>query len=426
MLDSLTRGWAIVTAAGVARLGLGFVASIVVARALGPEDYGVYAVLAATVGIVGAVAEGGLSEAAVQRMASVRATAADCARERGRQFFWLRLGLAALVIAVACGVAGPASGWVLRLPDDGGLLRWALLGVVATALSGAVAAMLQAIGWFGRMSAITLANAALTSVLALGLAAVGQLNLLTALVVLGIGTSLASFAVGVWLLPPAWRPRGPRLADLRAEAGPLLRTGRWLWLASLCAMLTANLDVLLLNHWSPLAGVGAYALAVSLATKADVVNHSLYTVLLPAASSLGGGRDVGGYLRRGLVRSALICVPLLALGVVADPLIVFFYGAEFAPAVGLFRLLLGVVACDVVLTPMLLLPLTYQRPQVMAAADALRATTLGVVGAGLIPGYGPVGAVSARLAAKLAGAALVLLALQRVATRESWVVRQDS
>ncbi|HET6319095.1 MAG TPA: oligosaccharide flippase family protein, partial [Chloroflexota bacterium] len=121
-LDPITRGWAIVTSAGVVRLGLGFVASLLIARALGPSDFGVYAVLAATVGIVGGLAEGGLTEAAVLRVSAV-ATKAEAA-VRARAFFWLRIALASLVVAVGCAVAGILGGSVLRV--DAGLLRWAL------------------------------------------------------------------------------------------------------------------------------------------------------------------------------------------------------------------------------------------------------------------------------------------------------------
>src|ERR1700720_3029788 len=94
-IDPVTRGWAVVTSAGVVRLGLGFVASLVIARALGPTDFGVYAVLAATVAVVGGLAEGGLTEAAVLRMSAVWSSAPSAAQERARAFFWLRLGLAA-------------------------------------------------------------------------------------------------------------------------------------------------------------------------------------------------------------------------------------------------------------------------------------------------------------------------------------------
>src|SRR5215471_17949684 len=103
-LDPITRGWALVTSAGVVRLGLGFVASLLIARALGPADFGVYAVLAATVGIVAALAEGGLTEAAVLRISSAW-PASDRAEAHTRAFFWLRLGVSALVVGIGCALA---------------------------------------------------------------------------------------------------------------------------------------------------------------------------------------------------------------------------------------------------------------------------------------------------------------------------------
>jgi O-antigen/teichoic acid export membrane protein len=408
-IDPITRGWAVVTSAGVARLALGFVASLVIARALGPADFGVYAVLAATVGVVGGLAEGGLTEAAVLRLSAIWPDNPPAVQRRAQAFFWLRLSLAVVVVGVGCLVAATVSERLLGV--DEGLLRWALLGIVATAASGAVSAMLQATGAFGRMSSLTLANTGLTAVLAVVLAALQRLDLLTALVILGIGTSLATFLLGLGMLPAWWTLRLPRLTEIRREAGHLLRTGRWLWLASVFAMLTANAEVLLLNRWAALPLVGAYALALNLASKADVVNHSLYTVLLPGASTLRERGGLGGYARRGFLRSSLIAFGLVVLIPLAEPFIVVVYGGEFAPAVTFFRLLLGVMAFDVLLTPFLLLPLAYQQPRLLAAADAARAITLVVVAVAAIPTYGAFGAIGARLAARIAGAALVFGAL---------------
>ena len=130
------------------------------------------------------------------------------ARERGRAFFWLRLGLAAAVVAMGCAVAGPVAERVLNV--DAGLLRWALLGIVATAASGAVSALLQATMAWRRMSSLTLVNTGLTALLAIGLALAGRLDLLAALVVLGIGTSLVTFTVGRGMLPAGWSLRRRR------------------------------------------------------------------------------------------------------------------------------------------------------------------------------------------------------------------------
>jgi len=410
--DPVTRGWAVVTSAGVLRLGLGLIASLVIARALGPAGFGIYAVLAATVGIVGTLAEGGLTEAAVLRISAVwgHAAQAEQAKSRAMAFFWVRIGLAAATVGVGCAFAGLVANNALN-GIDAGLLRWALLGIVATAASGAVSAMLQASGAFGRMSSLTLINTGLTAVLAIALAAIGRLDLVNALVVLGLGTSVATFVAGKAMLPAGWRLGLPSMDALRFETGQLVRIGRWLWLASLFAMLTANAEVLLLNRWAGLSLVGSYALALNLASKADLVNQSLYTVLLPGVGGLDVRTRLASYARRGLIRGATIGLGLLLLIPLAEPVIVLVYGAEFAPAAAFLRLLVGIVILDVLLTPFLLLPLAYRQPRLLAAADGTRAVTLVLVALALLPVYGAYGAVAARLAARVGGAIVVLGAL---------------
>lgn len=393
------------TGAEALRLVLGLVASLVVARALGPADYGVYAVLAAMVGIVGVVAEGGLSEAAVLRIASTSNPL------QARAFFWTRLLLASVVIAALCVVAQPLAQAFLGLQDDGTLTRWALIGVVATACSGGTSVLLQAAGRFAQLSTLTVLNTGLTAGLALALAALGRLDIVSALVVLGIGTSLVTFGVGARLLRVNLRV--PPLRMLIAEATQLLKTGRWLWVAALLAMLAASLDVLIVNHFSPLAAVGAYALAVNLASKANVVNHSLYTVLLPRVAQLQSRHAVQSYLRQALLRGGVVAAGLALCIPLAQPFVFIVYGNQFEQTVPWLQLLLCVVIFDVLATPALLLPLAYGRPRVMAGADGVRALTLSLVAFGLVPGFGPSGAIVARLAARVAGAVLVFGLLAR-------------
>src|SRR5258707_15416410 len=131
----------------------------------------------------------------------------------------------------------------------------------------------------------------------------------------------------------------------------------------------------------------------------------------PGASCVDERAKIAAYLRRGVVRGGLIALGLLVLIPLAEPLITLVYGAEYATAVTFFRLLLGVMILDTLLTPFLLLPLAYRQPKLLAAADGLRAVTLVLVAIGFIPIYGAFGAILARFAARVAGAGLVLGAL---------------
>lgn len=407
-IDPVTRGWAVVATGSAARLALGFVASVLIARSLGPAGFAVFAVLAAASGIAGAAADLGLSDAGVKRVAEVWTRDPAEGRRRGRVFFWLRLSAAVVLVSAGSLLAGPISRDLLGLSASPALLVLALLGVLVTAMSGAATTLLQATGRFGAITAVMLTNSGLTALLAAGLAVTGALNLVTALAVLGIGTSLAAFAVARRLLPVAWSLGIPDLGLLLAEGKPLLRFGGWLWIGGILAMLAAQLDLLLLNRWSDATTVGAYGLALNLAAKADVLNQSLYTVLLPAASGLGVGYAGRAHPRRGLLRGFLLGAALLPLFPLAGPLIELFYGPAYTAAVPLFQLLLGVAIFELIATPFLLLAFTFNRPSLIAEAEAVRVATLGATCLWLIPVLGPAGAAVARLASRVAGAAVVL------------------
>jgi O-antigen/teichoic acid export membrane protein len=422
-LDPVSRGWAVVMGGNVGRMALSFVASVLVARALGPAALGVYAVLGAAVAIAGVVADMGLTVTTVKRVAAVWPGQPDLARQRGRVASWLRVGAAFLFFGLASLLAVPIANQILGLsevPNAPTLFLLAMAGMVAVALSGAVSTLLQATKHFGRLSTMSLVNAGLTTVLALLLFATGRLNLVSALVVLGIGTSLASMIVGYRLLPgnwSLWRPPANRV--LRQEGAALFQFSRWLWLASLFSVVMLQIDVIMVNRLTVAAAAGMYALALNLARKADVVNHSLYTALLPAASSLVDREAIVNYLKNSMKRSGLIALGLLVLIPLAGPLIRFFYGPEYTPAIGLFRLLLLMVIFDTFALPIILLVFPLERPKLYAASFALQVLVLVSLAAWLIPQMGPSGAAVAKIMARMAGLVLIVwrLRLWRLARR---------
>jgi O-antigen/teichoic acid export membrane protein len=414
VLDPVTRGWAVVTAASVGRLVLGFVASVLVARILGPAQYGLFSILGRVSTVAALVVDAGLTNAAVDRMAAAMHGDRAALARRAVSFFWVRMAAALAGVSLGIVLAGPLSRSVLGAGADTGLFALNLVGVLATASSGSLSAILQAIGQFGRLGAVLVTNSVLTALLALLLAATHALDLFTAVGVLGVGTSIVSFAVALWLLPRDLRPGGAGGQELAREGRALFGVSRWLWLAYLFGMLAAQVDLLMVNWWAGLDVAGPYALAVNLAAKADVINQSLTTVVLPAASSLRDRGAVRPYIKRGLIRSSLISLVLLLLIPLAGPLIQLAYGDAFRGAVGLFQGLLGVAIFDICAMPLLLLAFPAGRFRLLAIADAARLVTLVASASWLIPLLGVRGAVLARLASRVIGAGLILLALRRM------------
>jgi O-antigen/teichoic acid export membrane protein len=274
-------------------------------------------------------------------------------------------------------------------------------------LSGSINALLQATGHFGRISTVLIASSGLALLAAILFALTGSLNLLTSLLGIGAGTALAGFLIGYLLLLQAWRGLSPLQfpgrAALRQEAPALFRFGGWLWLANIFKTLIAYLDFFLVNLWLSPATVGIYALALGLSARAEIVNHSLYTVLIPMASALKEKQELLHYLRRGFIRSLLISFMLLLLMPLAHWFIPFFYGVEYIGAVRLFQLLLGVVIFDIITLPASLLIYTFDRPDLAALAEGWRVVILILIGIWLIPSLGPAGAVLAKFCARAVG-----------------------
>ena len=121
-------------------------------------------------------------------------------------------------------------------------------------------------------------------------------------------------------------------------------------------------------------------------------------------------------MRRGLVRSSLLAVLFLPLFPLASPLIGLLYGPAFAPAAPIFQLLLAVAIFDLFATPLTLLAFTFNRPRLVAGAEAARTATVAALGLWLIPFLGPTGAVTARFASRVVGAVVVVLGIRSQGT----------
>lgn len=388
---------------------LGLIPSLLIARALGPADFGVFATVGVLAGVAGVLADLGLSTTGVRWVAQAWPDLPDQAAARAWQFLRLRAQIASGFLLLSVPLSPLFS---MLLPGNPPVvLVWlALVGMIVTNLSGSINAMLQATHCFRALALVLLANSGLTAVLALGLFFGNALNLITALVVLGVATSLASSVLGWYLLPFRRIERNAQL--LLAERQALVRFGGWVWLANLLSMLANQLDVVLVGHWLPGIAVGHYSLASNLAAKAEVVNQSLHAVLLPDTARLRDSAAQRHYVRQALLRSAAISLLLLPLFMLASWVITLLYGVQFAAAVVIFQWLLAIALVDLWSMPLLLLAYPRDRPDLLAAGDALRVLILIGMAGVLLPVWGLAGMAIARLVGKIASVGWVLLRLR--------------
>ena len=401
----------VVTLGGsVGRLGLGFVASIVIARQLGPAGYGLIALVSLVVSVLDTVADFGLTNTAVHAVARGLSKGLPTAAPIAAGYWSLTLVLNAAGAATGFLLAGPIASLALGRPDAEPVVRLVVLGLLSVAGNGACAALLQASRQFGRLAALQVLTQCTYLMGVLALAATGHMSV-EAVVLLGVVNPLVGFLLGLQFLP-----RGlldPRLGlghAARSAWVDLARFSRWLWISSVLSLLAAQLDLALVGRWLPAVEVGLYALALNLATKLDILNQARFTVLLPSVATLSR-EGMRSHVRRGLLRSAALSVPLLLALPLAGPLVGLVYGQAYLDAVPALLVLMLAVVFDLLTTPLILLAYPMNAPRVLAASDVLRVTTLVCMAAPLVPALGPSGAALAKLGAKVVGAAFTLLAL---------------
>lgn len=300
--------------------------TVVLARLLAPEDYGLFAVVFAVVAFFSIFRESGLSAATVQ--------SAEVTHAQVSALFWIGLALCA-ALALLTAASAPLVGW---LYEDA---RFVPMTVALSAgfLFGAAGAQHRALlrrqMRIGVLSLVEVASFALGVVAAVAAALAGARY--WALVVLHL-TLNAATALGLWLACD-WRPGRPARAE---GVRPLVAFGGHLTGFEVVSYLARNADFLLIGWYWGARPLGFYDKAYQLMLLPVLhVALPLGSVVFPALSRL---RDDAPRFRAYFDRCVLLTVatgmPLVAfLFVTADRAVPFVLGAQWAEAVPVFRAL---------------------------------------------------------------------------------------
>jgi|KBSSwiStaDraftv2_1062776.scaffolds.fasta_scaffold90413_2 O-antigen/teichoic acid export membrane protein len=273
-----------------------WVVTLVVVRLLSPADYGLMAMATVVISISSAIAELGL-DAAIVRARSL--TPEELAKLAGFVMA-LNVGIGLLLM-----LAAPLVAWAFREPRLVHLTQALSLQFVLSALSAVPQALMARDMRFQQRAWIDLASGLTSSATTLAGALLGY-----GVWALALGT-LAGAAARTTLLLVFGQSIRPslRLTGIREH----LRYGGAMTTMRLLSDLTLQSDVLIASRFLPAAAIGAYSVAVHLATLPmqkimSVVNQ----VAFPTAARL---QDDVARLREGLIASfrvaSLVSVPLL-------------------------------------------------------------------------------------------------------------------
>lgn len=321
---------------------IGFGSSIILARVLGPEGRGAFALLVTILSVITTFGNLGLHISNVYYGASDHSSVANLTQNS------LTIAVLMGIILVTGGIGlsyVPAINNFLEANLIAQPMLWIVLGLVPfSLLSSYLASILLGCGHIHRYNWANVGQPAFQLVFLVLFLAVFQQGLVGSIAAYMLAT-LGSTAIAIYWV----RQLAP--VKLGLERGLLRKSliyGVKANIGHIAQFLNYRLDMFLVAYFLGPAAVGFYAIAVGLAEKLWMIPSAIGTVLFPRVSAVGESK--ANALTPGVTRHATFLVTLLALGLasLAHPLIVGVYGAAFAPSVLPFLFLLpGVVSLSV-------------------------------------------------------------------------------
>jgi len=307
-------------------LSIQLTSTVILARLLSPDDYGIIAMVMAITAFAGIFRDLGLSSAAVQKK--------DLTRAQQSNLFWLNVAMGA-VLTVIVAAASPLVAWFYGKPEltlvTVALSFTFVIGSLGTQHGARLVREMQ----FGRMAVATIAGsiAGLIASVTLALQSFAYWAL-----VWGVLSGAVTTTVLLFILSPFRPALFSRNAGIREMVG----FGANVTAFDLVNYFHRNLDNVLIGKFCGADALGLYSRAYQLLMlPITAIRGPINAVAFPAMSRLQNQPDAyRAYYRRVTQLLALVSMPLTAfLFVASAPIIELLLGRQWLGVSPLFSLL---------------------------------------------------------------------------------------
>ncbi|HEY4696972.1 MAG TPA: MOP flippase family protein [Gallionella sp.] len=308
------------------RHGVQFVVTIVLARILAPEDFGVIAMLAMFIGVAGVFIDSGFSSALIQRQ---NTTLTD-----ESTVFFFNLGMGALTALLLC-AAAPWIAAFFKQPVLQYLTYAMAFNLFVNAFGSIHSTLLNKELNFKTTAKVGVASSVVAGALAIYMASRGY----------GVwslaGHAVASGIVTVLLLW-VWHPWRPAWTFSFASLRSFFRFGGYEMAATLTDVFSTNLYLILIGKMYSVRDVGFYDRAqrtqqLPITLMMGIINRVAFSTF--ATVKEDKARLVRG-LRQAQAISMFVNIPVLVgIIILAEPLVLTLFGAQWLPCVPILQVL---------------------------------------------------------------------------------------
>ncbi|MDO8503202.1 MAG: oligosaccharide flippase family protein [bacterium] len=366
---------------------LGIVFTILAARFLGPENWGIVAAVISLITILTALGDFGLGSGIFRFASGLWSMGKTLEAEKVFNAIFVLRFVSAIVFAFILILLSPWAAQVFLHSDDSRLILLASFGVLGTLLLDFQVVSMQARqSW--KMAAVLISLTNIIRVLAiLVLKAMGRVGLLEVLLVFSGSLFLA------WILSLPARPVQFKIeGNWRTTARKVVSFSSWMAGNKIVSSINSRVDVLLLVALTGAYTTGIYAAANRLALGVPLILGSFATVLAPKFASLRE-QELLGFFKKAIGLSIFIAI-LLAIGVLIAPLVISLFGESYRDSSLILQWLLIGFIPFVLSTPSVnILIYHFQKPQIITLLSIFQLPLIFLLNFYGIPRFGVFGPV---------------------------------
>ncbi|MEL6864616.1 MAG: lipopolysaccharide biosynthesis protein [Bacteroidota bacterium] len=305
---------------------INFGVGIALARLLGPEVFGLFAMVMIIIGFLGVFKDLGLPEAIIQDQA--------LDQQKLSAAFWLQVLFSLFLVAFLALMAKPIALFYQKaiLQD----LTWLIaLSFIFEALYASQSALLQKQLNFQKLFYINVVATAVAGGVAVGMALTGYgIWSLVARLLLFSATSLLLF----WITSGWW----PQLSMGREAIQPLLNFSLPLKASQILNYIVRNIDDLLIGKYLGAAELGAYNRAYTIMLMPlQHLSNVVTKVMFPALSQIQSDKETVRqiFLKMGRVVASITFPAMAILAILSAPFILAILGEEWSATIPVLQIL---------------------------------------------------------------------------------------
>ena len=300
--------------------------TVILARILGPADFGLFALAMVAIDALGLFRSMGFDSALIQRKDDI---------EKAANSAFFLIPILGIILYLILEILAP---WIAKIFNNSqlvGITRALGIIFVVSSLGRVPAALMERNMLFKKVSMIEISSAIIFSGSAVILAMLkfGVWSLVYAYILRTINQNILTFILAKWR---------PKFQFDKTIALEMFHFGKFLFLGGVVWFLKMNLDNMLVGKLLGVTALGLYAIAFNIANfAADYFGGRIYRVTFPAYSKLQG--DLHALRSATLKTLKYISVVTMPLGIgvflLSKELLYFVYGQKWLGAVSVLRIL---------------------------------------------------------------------------------------